>query len=102
MKSREQAPSYKDTRVFVGASLLATVGSKSREQAPSYKDIRVFVGASLLATAQSPRCSMRFWTTAGSASVEMSPKLSSSFAAILRRMRRMILPDRVFGKQGAH
>src|SRR5579859_17488 len=41
-------------------------------------------------------------TTAGSASVEVSPRLSVSFAAILRRMRRMILPLRVFGSAGAH
>src|SRR5207302_718792 len=31
-------------------------------------------------------------TTAGSASVEVSPRLLKSFSAILRRMRRMILP----------
>ena len=31
----------------------------------------------------------------------MSPRLSVSLAAILRRMRRMILPARVFGRPGA-
>ena len=41
-------------------------------------------------------------TTDGSASVDMSPSWSTSFAAILRRMRRMILPERVFGRPGAH
>ena len=41
-------------------------------------------------------------TTSGSASVEMSPSWSCSLAAILRRMRRMILPERVFGRPGAH
>ncbi len=41
-------------------------------------------------------------TTAGSASVDISPRLSVSFAAILRRIRRMILPLRVFGSAGAH
>ena len=41
-------------------------------------------------------------TTAGSASVETSPRLSVSFSAILRRIRRMILPLRVFGRAGAH
>ena len=41
-------------------------------------------------------------TTAGSANVVVSPRFSSSFAAILRRMRRMILPERVFGNPGAH
>ncbi len=41
-------------------------------------------------------------TTPGSASVEMSPSASCSLAAILRRMRRMILPERVFGSPGAH
>ena len=36
------------------------------------------------------------------ASVEMSPSWSGSvsFAAIFLRMRRMILPERVFGKPG--
>ena len=41
-------------------------------------------------------------TTAGSASVEMSPRLSMSCAAILRKIRRMILPERVFGSAGAN
>ena len=41
-------------------------------------------------------------TTFGSASVEVSPKFSMSFAAILRRMRRMILPERVLGRFCAH
>ena len=53
-----------------------------------------------------PHYSTRFCTssitTSGSASVEVSPKLSVSFAAILRRIRRMILPLRVFGRPGAH
>lgn len=40
-------------------------------------------------------------TTAGSANVEVSPNSSTSPAAIWRRIRRMILPDRVFGKPGA-
>ena len=48
------------------------------------------------------RFSINSSTTAGSASVEVSPRLSSSLAAILRRMRRMIFPDRVFGSPGAH
>src|SRR6476646_1185388 len=46
----------------------------------------------------------RFWmrssTTVGSASVEISPRLEKSSSAILRRMRRMILPDRVLGRPG--
>src|SRR6202035_5125358 len=41
-------------------------------------------------------------TTAGSASVEVSPRLPGSSSAILRRMRRMILPERVFGRPGAN
>jgi antitoxin HicB len=41
-------------------------------------------------------------TTAGSASVEVSPRLEGSSSAILRRMRRMILPERVFGRPGAN
>ena len=40
-------------------------------------------------------------TTLGSASVEVSPRLLTSPSAILRRMRRMILPLRVFGRPGA-
>ena len=41
-------------------------------------------------------------TTCGSASVETSPIWSVWFSAILRRMRRMILPERVFGRPGAN
>jgi hypothetical protein len=41
-------------------------------------------------------------TTDGSARVEVSPSWSGAFSAILRRMRRMILPLRVFGSPGAH
>src|SRR5690606_18611885 len=39
-------------------------------------------------------------TTAGSASVEVSPSEPKSSSAILRRMRRMILPERVLGRPG--
>ena len=39
-------------------------------------------------------------TTEGSASVEMSPSSSCLFAATLRKIRRMILPERVLGKPG--
>src|SRR5262245_48670722 len=39
-------------------------------------------------------------TTAGSASVDVSPRLEKSSSAILRRMRRMILPERVLGSPG--
>ena len=39
------------------------------------------------------RLSIRSVTTPGSARVDVSPRLSVSLAAILRRMRRMILPD---------
>ena len=48
------------------------------------------------------RFSTRSSTTAGSAKVEVSPKLSCSLAAILRRMRRMIFPERVLGSPGDH
>jgi hypothetical protein len=34
--------------------------------------------------------------------VEKFPRLSGSLQAILRKMRRMIFPKRVFGKAGAH
>ena len=43
---------------------------------------------------------MRSCTTAGSASVVVSPSSAVSRVAILRRMRRMILPDRVLGRSG--
>ena len=33
---------------------------------------------------------------------DVSPRLPNSSSAILRRMRRMILPDRVFGRLGAN
>ena len=46
--------------------------------------------------------SMIIWTTDGSASVVMSPSSSLSLAATLRRMRRMILPERVFGNPGQY
>src|SRR3954451_2259847 len=48
------------------------------------------------------RLSMRSSTTLGSARVEVSPRLPNSFSAILRRMRRMILPERVLGRPGAN
>ena len=48
------------------------------------------------------RFSIKCSTTAGSANVEVSPSESISFAAILRNIRRIILPERVFGKPGAH
>jgi len=48
------------------------------------------------------RFSTRSSTTAGSAKVEISPKLSCSLAAILRRMRRIIFPERVLGSPGDH
>ena len=41
-------------------------------------------------------------TTEGSARVEVSPSAPNSPSAILRRMRRMILPERVFGNDGAN
>src|ERR1019366_117874 len=41
-------------------------------------------------------------TTEGSARVEISPRLLMSPSAILRRMRRMILPERVLGRPGAN
>lgn len=41
-------------------------------------------------------------TTDGSASVEVSPRFFKSFAAILRRMRRMTFPERVLGRPSAH
>src|SRR5690606_17420392 len=48
------------------------------------------------------RFSTRSVTTPGSARVEVSPRAPNSFSAILRRMRRMILPERVLGRPGAN
>src|SRR5262249_41195849 len=48
------------------------------------------------------RLSTRSVPTVGSARVETSPSGSCSLAAILRRILRMILPLRVFGRLGAH
>ena len=46
------------------------------------------------------RPSIRLSTSDGSASVDVSPSAPNSFSAILRRMRRMILPLRVLGRAG--
>ena len=54
------------------------------------------------ATSRFIRFSTNSSTTLGSARVVTSPSASCSFAAILRKMRRMILPERVFGRPGAH
>src|SRR5882757_4030545 len=48
------------------------------------------------------RFATRSSTTAGSARVLVSPRLDTSPSAILRRMRRMILPLRVLGRPGAN
>ncbi len=48
------------------------------------------------------RFSIRSLTTPGSAKVDVSPSAPKSFSAILRRIRRMILPDLVLGRPGAH
>src|SRR5689334_4370253 len=45
---------------------------------------------------------IRSSTTAGSASVEVSPSAPTSSSAILRRIRRMIFPERVLGRPGAN
>ena len=52
----------------------------------------------LLTSLRCPSCSMV--TTPGSARVEVSPRSSSSLA-IFRKTRRIILPERVFGRLGA-
>ena len=48
-----------------------------------------------------PRISMMACTTLGSARVDTSPSSLSALTAILRRMRRMILPLRVLGRPAA-
>ena len=42
--------------------------------------------------------SIKLFTTDGSASVDVSPKLSKSLEAIFLRILLIIFPDRVFGK----
>ena len=42
---------------------------------------------------------MSLSTTLGSANVEVSPRLEVSPVAILRRIRRMIFPERVLGSE---
>ena len=48
------------------------------------------------------RSRTRLSTTDGSASVEVSPSAPNSSSAIFLRIRRMILPERVFGRPGAN
>src|SRR6185312_9775085 len=48
------------------------------------------------------RLAIRSSTTEGSASVEVSPSAPKSSSAILRKIRRMILAERVLGKPGAN
>ena len=48
------------------------------------------------------RLEIKSSTTDGSASVEVSQMLSISLSAILRNIRRIIFPERVFGSPGAH
>src|SRR3546814_2296813 len=55
-----------------------------------------------LAVAGCERLAIRLSTTEGSASVEVSPRFEKSFSPILRKMRRMILPERVLGKDGVN
>jgi len=61
-------------------------------------------GTAMLLQAASFALSSSSSTTLGSARVEVSPNSSLSVvpAAILRRIRRMILPERVLGNPGAH
>jgi len=62
------------------------------------------VGCWLFNFARSAHCFLRTnaSTTCGSASVVVSPIWSTWSSAIFRRMRRMILPERVFGRPGAN
>jgi len=46
--------------------------------------------------------SIKLCTMEGSAKVEVSPNELKSRSAILRRIRRIILPDRVLGSAGAN
>jgi pyruvate/2-oxoglutarate dehydrogenase complex dihydrolipoamide dehydrogenase (E3) component len=76
-----------------------------RERADPHRARRAAAGGLIGWTAARQRImrfSTRSVTTAGSARVDVSPSWSASLAAILRRMRRMILPERVLGRPGAH
>src|SRR5690606_3323934 len=68
--------------------------------------VGVVAGQRLPATTARDYAPCRFLTsestTDGSARVLVSPSWSGAFSAILRRIRRMILPERVFGRPGAH
>src|SRR5581483_8998188 len=71
-------------RFFVRAVIV--MAGKSPAMTPSQADFRFC------------RLLTRSLTTEGSASVEVSPRLPYSSSAIFLRMRRMILPERVFGR----
>mmetsp|Transcript_2388 Transcript_2388/g.3153 ORF Transcript_2388/g.3153 Transcript_2388/m.3153 type:complete len:243 (+) Transcript_2388:458-1186(+) len=84
---------------FAGLRALA---SPRRAQQDQYGRAGENCGVHFAAHPLLARFSIRSSTTDGSARVEVSPREPKSFSAILRRMRRMILPDRVFGRPGAH
>src|SRR5438046_6651915 len=76
----------------------------NRTQPSKWRTPTVVVGALHLRSAYwaAPRFSIRSSTTLGSARGEVSPRLPNSFSAILRRIRRMIFPERVLGSPGAN
>jgi hypothetical protein len=69
---------------------IGCVGSAGRTRARPRGDSR----------RHSPLFAMRLSTTSGSTRVDVSPIVSISSVAMLRRIRLMILPERVFGSAG--
>src|SRR5262245_12856530 len=92
----------------IGHSVNAGLGSKALGLWNT--ESRAFAGDDRRGASLAPyACALRFCrlptrssTTVGSARVEVSPRLPYSSSAILRRILRMILPERVFGRPGAN
>src|ERR1017187_880358 len=83
-----------------------TVAEDDSLQSPSPKfDVRRWMlNVRCFPTAFNSHCFplTRASTTCGSARVDVSPIWSTAFSAILRKMRRMILPERVLGRPVAN
>ena len=102
------APNTTSHRFMVFSSVMVSPfdGTAVKEKEPNVLDTSgpgsVFGWYPLLVPYVSGRPATSASTTAGSARVVMSPIAPASFSAILRRIRRMILPERVLGSPGAN
>src|SRR5579871_6718249 len=83
-------------------SLAAGQPQDAAKNAAPHHEMIVHSGAYAVVARRFWRFLTRSSTTAGSASVEVSPSEPGSSSAILRRIRRMILPERVLGRPGAN